>query len=208
MASFNFGSTSVGQGGIIQVTGLKELEAGLKKLREQLGVKTGGIIYRGLSAGAMIVVKDAKRRAPKRDPSGFIQARIERQQAEQSGKKLRGRRLKGELGRGLAMIRSNIIQRKIPSGAPLAGGKPTVLIGVRNAGFDRVTNRRGKSIIRFRKPGSSPGYWWWVELGTSRMPARPFLRPALNSQAAAASEKMRDHIAQEIQRHWAGKYKR
>ena len=186
------------------VKGLKQFEIEFAKLRMAFGTKTGGIIYRGLSAGAALVVKEAKRRAPKKDPSGFIRKRLEKQIAQ--GPLARGsRRLKGQVGRSLRMIAQNIRQRKIKAEEPLAGGKPTVIIGVLNRGYDKVRNSRGKSILRFRNPGSSPGYWWWVELGTSRMAAKPFLRPAFKSKTQAAITAQKNSMANQIKKIWESK---
>ena len=186
------------------VKGLQQFEAEFAKLRAEFGTKTGGIIYRALSAGAKLVVKEAKRRAPKKDPSGFIRKRLEKQLAQ--GPLARGsKRLKGQVGRSLRMIAQNIRQRKIKPEHPVAGGKPTVIIGVRNRGYDKVRTSRGKSILRFRYPGSSPGYWWWVEFGTSRMAAKPFLRPAFKSKTQAAISAQRTSIANQIKKIWESK---
>ena len=188
------------------VKGLKQFEIEFAKLRMAFGTKTGGIIYRGLSAGAALVVKEAKRRAPKKDPSGFIRKRLEQQLTQKGGPLVKGqKRLKGQIGRSMRMIAQNIRQRKVKPEHPLAGGKPTVLIGVRNRGYDKVRNSRGKSILRFRYPGSSPGYWWWVELGTRRMAAKPFLRPAFKSKLKSAISAQRTSIANQIKALWQSK---
>jgi HK97 gp10 family phage protein len=179
---------------VAEIKGLRELERDLKILRESFGVKTGGVILRGLSAGAKLIVKDAKRRAPKRDPSGLL---VERQARARAQGKTKGRRQRGDIGRSFALIRNNIVQYKV------AADRPTVVVRVRNAGHTRVNGK-----IRFLRPGTSPGYWWWVEFGTSKMPARPFLRPAFESQKLAAVLEMRRHMQDEIARHFGNAFKR
>lgn len=169
-----------------RVDGLRELEANLKVLREEFGVKTGGVIIRGLRAGAKLIKNDAKRRVTS-VPSGFGPKFITRG---------RGKSKRQVASTGLniaAMLRSNIVEHAIPSNSRLAGGKPTVLVRVRNQGYTRIGGK-----IRFNRPGSAPGWWWWLEFGTSRSAARPFLRPAFETQKVAAVDAMKSHIRGEI----------
>ena len=61
--------------------------------------------------------------------------------------------------------------------------------------------RQGK---RYRKQGkrgdkSQDAYYWrWVEFGTSKMAARPFLRPAFEVKKEAAVESMKQYMADRI----------
>lgn len=43
-------------------------------------------------------------------------------------------------------------------------------------------------------------YWWWVEFGTSKMAAKPFMRPAFEAQKLAAVEAIRKYLAERIPR--------
>lgn len=185
----------------VQTTGFAELEAKLRILREQFGVKTGGIIYKALQAGSNLIRDEAKRRAPSRDPVGFTQQVI-RLQAQYMRTLDKGQRRKLQTGiaRALSLIRSQIVAYKIPSGSTIAEGRPTVIIRVRNVGWGRFENvfRRGRAPIRFNRPGTSPGYWWWVEFGTSRFPARPFLRPAFETRARDALDIFKRYIQIEL----------
>ena len=176
---------------VLRVDGLKEIEANLKVLREQFGVRTGGVIIRGLRAGAKIIVKDAKRRVT-RVPSGYGPETITRGR----GKNKRSEKTTSQNLAGL--LRSNIVEHAIPTSSRLAGGRPTVIIRVRNRGYTRVRGR-----IRFNRPGSTPGWWWWVEFGTSRHPATPFLRPAFQAQRAAALEEYKRRVREEIEKLFA-----
>jgi len=169
-----------------RVDGLRELEANLKTLREQFGVRTGGIIVRGLRAGAKLIRDDAKRRV-RLVPSGYTPKFIQKGRR----KNATGKRATASGRAGL--LRSNIVEHAIPASSRLAGGRPTVLVRVRNRGYERVDGK-----IRFNQPGSSPGWWWWIEFGTSKTPAQPFMRPAFEAQKAAAVEAMKKHIRLEI----------
>jgi HK97 gp10 family phage protein len=181
----------------VQVLGMAQLEAKLKLLRERFDVKTGGVIIRGLREGAKIIRDEAKRRVP-HVPSGYLPFATARKTKRVRGLFTKGARIvvdqKRRVGDLSAMLRSNIVAHAIPTSAPVAQGKPTVVIRVRSSGYDRVNGR-----LRFRRPGTSPGWWWWVEFGTSKQPAQPFMRPAVATKSGAALEAMRAHVAKEVE---------
>lgn len=171
------------------IAGLKELEKSLKILREQFDVRTGGVILRGLSAGAKLIRDDAKNRVSGiRIPSGYMPAYF------QKGRGKRTKTIVADNASAQALLRSNIVQHKIPADSRLAGGKLTVLVRVRNRGYTRVNGK-----IRFNRPGSSPGWWWWLEFGTSRHPATSFMRAAFEAQKFAALQEFRRHVRQEVE---------
>ena len=170
----------------VKYNGLKEIEGNLRFLREQFGVKTGGILIRGLRAGAKIIRDEARRRVPDHIPSGWVP--MIDFTSNQKGS--RRRRFKSWSG----LLRSSIIEHAIPTSSRIAGGQPTVLIRVRNAGYDRRSGR-----IVFKRPGSSPGWYWWLEFGTARSPARPFLRPAFESRKRDAVDAFAAHVRGEIE---------
>jgi HK97 gp10 family phage protein len=178
---------------IVKVEGLQQLEAALKVAREQLGVKTGGVIIRGLRAGAKLIRADAKLRAP----LGTTLRPVGKPRKRKDGSTGQQRFRRGGL------LKANIVEHAIATGSRIAGGKPTVIVRVRNHGY---TRRNGKIFIN--RPGSSPGYWWFVEFGTSRNPARPFLRPAFEAQKERAVTQMRDHVATELSRIFGKAFKK
>lgn len=170
----------------VRIDGLKDLERSLKVLREQFGVKTGGVLIRGLRAAAKLVRDEARRRVPP-VPSGYTPEYIKK------GRRKNAKGKRATPARRRALLRSNIIEHAIPIRSALAGGQPTVLVRVRNRGYRRVNGR-----IRFNQPGSSPGWWWWLEFGTRNRAATPFMRPAFEAQKAAALETFRREVAKEI----------
>jgi HK97 gp10 family phage protein len=209
----------------VEVQGLQALEEALKRVRDEFGdkAKTGGVVIRGLKAGAKLIATEAKARAPQHDPSGLtreLEARIRAQKAAKKLGKLSWRALikydkqvAKQLARAqrvakknLALIRKNIVSY------PVKADQPTVVIRVSNKGyrrsqslFDAAKGNRG--TIRFRYPGTSPGYWWWVEFGTSRMKARPFMRPAFDAKATESIEAFKRAVKQELLTKYPGLFK-
>ena len=63
--------------------------------------------------------------------------------------------------------------------------------------------RHGKKYQKQGKKGtlSQDAYYWrWVEFGTSKMAARPFLRPAFEQTKMAAVERMKAYMTERIPR--------
>ena len=168
---------------IVKIEGLKELEDALKLAREKLGVKTGGVIIRGLKEGAKLIRSDAKLRAP----LGSRLRQVGRGRRRKDGTISEPRTRRGGL------LKANIVSHAIPTASRIAGGRPTVIVRVRNRGYSRIGGK-----IRLNRPGSSPGYWWFVEFGTSHNAPRPFLRPAFEAQKKNAVEKAKEAIAAEL----------
>lgn len=52
---------------------------------------------------------------------------------------------------------------------------------------------------RYRKRGQDAWYWRFVEFGTARTPAQPFLRPAFMSTQGRQLERMREVLARAIE---------
>lgn len=169
----------------VKVEGLKELEANLKTLREKFSVRTGGLIIRALRDGAKLIRDEAKRRVPVGTRMRFVGRGGRRS-------KKPGARNPRQVSGGL--IRAHITEYAIPTSSARAGGRPTVLVRVSNRGYTRLDGK-----LRFIRPGSSPGYWWLVEFGTSKNPAKPFMRPAFETKKQEATEIFRRRLRQEIE---------
>ena len=65
-----------------------------------------------------------------------------------------------------------------------------------------VTVRHGKKYRKQGKKGNlSQDAWYWrfVEFGTRKMRARPFLRPALEARRREAGQAMKDRLSERIE---------
>ena len=167
-----------------QMKGLQDIERRLATLRQLFGIRTGGIIVRGLRAGGRIIRDEAKRRAAVGDRMRWTGRGGRR---KKTGKETSRRQVRGGL------LRASIVTYPIPSDSRVAGGRPTVIVRVSNRGYTRLDGK-----IRFVRPGSSPGYWWLVEFGTSKMGSRPFLRPAFEAKKMEAATAAAAYMRQEI----------
>jgi len=155
----------------IQMTGLKEFEANLKILRDQFQVRTGGLINRSLMAGARIIRDEAKAKAPIFD-------------SERARRAFKSRRF-NQAGRGLSQSQEVRVPRNLKSNivASYAKGMPlTVLVRVRTRTY---IFEGGRGNFKSNVVGN-PNYWWLVEFGTSKMAARPFMRPAFEAKKSQA----------------------
>ena len=172
----------------IKMTGLREFEANLKILRDQFQVRTGGLINRSLMAGARIIRDEAKAKAPVYDTA----------RAKRAFKSRRFNRA----GFGLSQSQEVRVPRNLKSNivASYAKGMPlTVLVRVRTRTyiFERGSNFKSNVV-------GNPNYWWLVEFGTSKMAARPFMRPAFETKKTQALEaftiEMRKQLAEQFRK--------
>lgn len=83
---------------------------------------------------------------------------------------------------------------------PYPGNTATVEIGVRRLNKRQVNLLREKA----RKAGQSTRvnawYWRFLEFGTSKMTARPFLRPGFEAEKIGAIETIKTALARRIER--------
>ena len=63
---------------------------------------------------------------------------------------------------------------------------------IATTGVGVVSDKSGRSS------GTDAFYWTFVEFGTSKMAARPFIRPALEENTAQATAKIKDVLARAI----------
>jgi HK97 gp10 family phage protein len=96
-------------------------------------------------------------------------ARVIQKQAKVNAKRLFTKQSLGSLVDNIAISRMRIGETGI--------GQYSYKIGV-----------RGKK--KSKKTGMNPWYWWFHELGTSKMQARPFIVPAMSSERKAALDAM------------------
>jgi HK97 gp10 family phage protein len=43
-------------------------------------------------------------------------------------------------------------------------------------------------------------YWFWIEFGTSKLPAKSFIRPAFDTKKEAAAEEIKRALAEGVKR--------
>jgi HK97 gp10 family phage protein len=150
---------------VVHIDGLKELQENMNKLAAD--VKRGGLILRGLMAGAKLVRDEAKRRVPVLPAS--------------------------TPWRKSGAIRDNIIAARKQYRKDML----TTIVRVRTRGWIFGSNTSK------RKP-DNPQWWWLVEFGTSQSRAQPFMRPAFESKKLEAVYRIREALAQEINKAASG----
>ena len=135
---------------LVQVVGLKEIEAKLKALPDHIAGKGGGPMLKALRRMGSRIAADAKRRVPV----------------------------------DTGTLKQNIITSRISAKDRRATGQDGVEVTV------RAKARKYKDSARNRKAGKVGGsyndygalyYARFLEFGTSKMSARPFLTPAFES---------------------------
>lgn len=72
-------------------------------------------------------------------------------------------------------------------------------------GIRTLSNKQAKAVAKWKTGGrkgadnpDDPYYAAWVEYGTAKMRARPFMRPALSTRAQSAIDVMGDKIRERI----------
>lgn len=155
----------------VRIAGLRELLAGLSELPVELGK---GAIYAALGGAARVVKDAAIANAPVVDGnSPMVQA---------------GYRSAGTMKRAIRASRSKINKGQNGFWETIVRVKPL------KKSQEKKLGKRGA------KNPNDPYYWWWVEFGTSKMAARPFLRPAFNDTKDAQLEAMRKRMRAGIER--------
>lgn len=154
----------------VRIAGLKELLRGLGQLPDALAQR---VIYAALGAAARIVRNRAIELAPELSSSHPAVRR--------------GVRKPGTLKRAIRASRSKINKGQRGVYEMIVRVKP--LKSAQRRRFKAETGRAG------RDNPDDPFYWWWVEFGTRKMPARPFLRPAFRTTKTEQLAAMRKRMA-------------
>lgn len=124
--------------------------------------------------------------------------------------------LRGSVAAGAAVVRieakskAPVFTGDVSKGHPPPGTLKRAIYqkGIRELSDDQkqvffVGVRQGKKYRNQGKKGdkSQDAYYWrWVEFGTSKQPAHPFLRPAFEASKMAAVEQIKDYMAARIPR--------
>ena len=124
--------------------------------------------------------------------------------------------LRGSVAAGAAVIRKDARERAPRYEGPVAAGHPppgTLKRAIYSAQARRlsgllqqvyqvgvVSGKRTKKSGRKSGRAADAYYWRFVEFGTVKMAARPFLRPAFEAKKLDAVEAIRAYMAQRIPR--------
>lgn len=128
------------------------------------------ILNASLAAGARLIEREAKERVPILKTHTL-------------------RRLPG-------VIRRNIRVRPV---RPQDGNNATVIVSVRNLSAKQITVFKRATGQKGAFNPNDPFYWRFVEFGTSKMAARPFLRPAFESRKYQAAAEIKSRLAKRIE---------
>jgi len=98
-------------------------------------------------------------------------------------------------------LKANLYQKQIrEKSGPV---RQTFYVGVKNgvAKYAKTAaNRRAGKVGVYKNAGST-FYWRFIEFGTSKMPAKPFLRPAFEGQKENAVKAIGAKLDERIQKH-------
>lgn len=121
--------------------------------------------------------------------------------------------LRGATAAGAAVIRKEAKARAPVYTGPVSAGHPppgSLKRAVFQAQSRRLSSqvqqtvhvgvRSGKDMKDKSGALVSPYYWTFVEFGTSKMAAKPFIRPAFEAKKTAAVEAIRIYLAERIPR--------
>lgn len=135
-----------------EIGGLKELERELMRLPDVLAKKT---IYGALRGGGNVVKKQAQSNADASFVKGYSSGNLKRSLSVS-----RDRKVNGKTGRT---------------------SRFGIIVHVRRLTAKQVAAYKAKTGKGSRSNKTDPFYWWWLEFGTSKMPATGFLRRAFES---------------------------
>lgn len=171
----------------VKIHGLKELDAALKQFPEQLQKLA---LTQAVRAGADVVVRGAKARAPVAEKPHFFYPYVSRGKRAlltgfQGGRiKASARATAGEKGR--VEIQPGLIRRSIRAWR-VKSESATVMFRV-------GPRKKGKGYE------NDPWYWRFLEYGTKYAAARPFLRPAFDEGKFAVIMAMKMQLEASIDR--------
>ncbi len=150
----------------MKVEGLAELKKQVEKLSSEMRKKALGA---ACAAGALVVVKEAKKTTAFKDQSGDLRAAIKQRRSSRESKQ------------DYEVRQVGVFKNKT---GRYANNKRNVRLG-----------RAGKEYME----DPPEFYWRFLEFGTVRDPAgKPFLRKAFHSSKERAAEAMRKRLAQKL----------
>lgn len=111
---------------------------------------------------------------------------------------VRGRPLRAAVAAG-ARIVAKEAKARVPVDSGLVKSRIRVM-----SNPQQQKQARAESVVGVRRSGKArkdqdPYYWRFVEFGTRKMRARPFLRPALEAKRNEATQMIRERLAKRIE---------
>lgn len=82
-------------------------------------------------------------------------------------------------------------------------GRYEVIVRVKPLGKGAKRKAQAAGALSGVNNPDDPFYWWYLEFGTSRMSARPFMRPAFENTKSEQLRGMRARMQKAIERHAA-----
>lgn len=77
---------------------------------------------------------------------------------------------------------------------PVAAGEMQAVVGIRSLSKTQVKAWRSASGKRGAANPDDPYYWYFVEFGTQKMAAQPFIRPTFEARKDEASERIKEQM--------------
>lgn len=91
------------------------------------------------------------------------------------------------------------VRKNIRYKVRVSGDNAEVSIWVKGLASEKIVNFKASTGKAGRDNPDDPFYWWFVEFGTRKMAARPFMRPAYESEKDNAFHKILESIDRGIQ---------
>lgn len=159
---------------ITRIEGLDGLLETLRRMPPELIKGARSPVVFGLRRGANVIRDQARANAPKRT---------------------------GAMAKSIATRRANARQRRKAKAATGADEYFTVGIAPRRGKYSNT--RRNRGLGRVGQSYDFDGwtyYWRFIEMGTKRMPAKPFLSPAGEAKGPEAAKVIAEQIREGIDR--------
>lgn len=167
-----------------EVAGLRQLGEAMRGLSEDVQKK---ISRQAVAAGAGVVRKAARDKAPKKTGAlraGIVMKRVKDTPLTEEYVVTISTK---EMKKYVQKSRSSIVELQGPTAPKLVNGKMV----------------RAKKLLGRKDSYESWGdlyYGRFIEFGTVKMPARPFLRPALEDNVQRATQAIADRLAARIKK--------
>lgn len=94
--------------------------------------------------------------------------------------------------------RKGTLKKSIATRTKIKQGRTETIVWVKGASQKQISRFKGKSGKGGAYNPNDPYYWRYVEFGTSKMAARPFMRPAFEQSKQQAANAITETLKAEI----------